>query len=59
MIYCEELHLGQWRPVVYAEPPSKPSHGNSAPQRRGLKHVLMVDEGKSLDDLQRIYGDKK
>ena len=56
MIYCEELHLGEWRPVLYADAPSKPSHGNSAPQRRGQVHVLLEDEGKPLDDLKRIYG---
>ena len=56
MIYCEELYLGKWWPVTYSEPPSKPSHGNSAPQRRGQVQVMEADEGRSLDDLQRIYG---
>ena len=56
MIYCEELRLGKWRPVLYADAPSKPSDGSSAPQRRRQVQVEEFDEGKPLDDLQRIYG---
>lgn len=62
--YAEQLSMGKWRPVLFAERPITSTQGGvlrvgaagTGPQIRRIKRVAPGETGLSLAALERIYG---